>query len=98
MYEGRAHVLTKDFLDSYGTDRNAIEIFGKVYDEQGGSFIHEAIAIAIDCLQLHIQRRPEMNDILSRLRIIASAQSIRSKLTGTRNKSSSQLHLSVLTW
>jgi len=98
MYEGRAHVLTKDFLDSYGTDRNAIEIFGKVYDEQGGSFIHEAIAIAIDCLQLHIQRRPEMNDILSRLRIIASAQSIRSKLTGTRNKSSSHLHLSGLTW
>ncbi|KAG2605534.1 hypothetical protein PVAP13_4NG090700 [Panicum virgatum] len=90
MCEGRAHVLTKDFLDSYGTDRNAIEIFGKVYDEQGGSFIHEAIAIAIDCLQLHIQRRPEMNDILSRLRIIASAQSIRSKLTAGGNNKPSQ--------
>ncbi|KAG2610892.1 hypothetical protein PVAP13_4KG226900 [Panicum virgatum] len=84
IYDGRAHVLTKDFIDSYGTDCNAIEIFGKVYDEQGGSFIHEAIAIAVDCLQVHIQKRPEMNDVLSRLRIIASAQSIRSKLTGQK--------------
>ncbi|XP_066365007.1 uncharacterized protein [Miscanthus floridulus] len=64
------------------TDHGAIEIFGKVYDEQGKSFIHEAIAIAVDCLQPHIEDRPEMNVVLSRLRIIASAQSIRSKLTG----------------
>ncbi|KAG2610897.1 hypothetical protein PVAP13_4KG226900 [Panicum virgatum] len=90
IYDGRAHVLTKDFIDSYGTDCNAIEIFGKVYDEQGGSFIHEAIAIAVDCLQVHIQKRPEMNDVLSRLRIIASAQSIRSKLTAGGNNKPSQ--------
>ncbi|CAN6342747.1 unnamed protein product [Urochloa humidicola] len=90
MYDGRAHVLTTDFLVSYGTDRNAIEIFGKVYDEQGRSFIHEAIAIAVDCLQLDIQRRPEMYDVLSRLRIIASAQSIRSKLNAIGNNKPSQ--------
>ncbi|CAL4899611.1 unnamed protein product [Urochloa decumbens] len=90
MYDGRAHVLTTDFLVSYGTDRNAIEIFGKVYDEQGKSFIHEAIAIAVDCLQLDIQSRPEMYDVLSRLRIIASAQSIRSKLNAIDNNKPSQ--------
>ncbi|CAN6338237.1 unnamed protein product [Urochloa humidicola] len=90
IYDGRAHVLTTDFLVSYGTDRNAIEVFGKVYDEQGKSFIHEAIAIAVDCLQLDIQSRPEMYDVLSRLQIIASAQSIRSKLNAIGNKKPSQ--------
>ncbi|XP_066363417.1 uncharacterized protein [Miscanthus floridulus] len=89
-YDGRVHVLTTDFIHSYRTDHGAIEIFGKVYDEQGKSFIHEAIAIAVDCLQPHIEKRPEMNVVLSRLRIIASAQSIRSKLTAGDNNKSSQ--------
>ena len=91
-------MLTTDFIHSYRTDHGAIEIFGKVYDEQGKSFIHEAIAIAVDCLQPHIEKRPEMNVVLSRLRIIASAQSIRSKLTGTRNELSSCSGLSGLTF
>ena len=97
-YDGRVHVLTTDFIHSYRTDHGAIEIFGKVYDEQGKSFIHEAIAVAVDCLQPHIEKRPEMNVVLSRLRIIASAQSIRSKLTGTRNELSSRSGLSGLTF
>ncbi|CAD6273045.1 unnamed protein product [Miscanthus lutarioriparius] len=79
MYHGRAHVLTTDFLDSYRRDRNAIGIFGKVYDyfdEHEGYFVHEAISIAIDCLQPDIQMRPEMDHVLFRLRIIVA----RSKL------------------
>ncbi|CAD6273037.1 unnamed protein product [Miscanthus lutarioriparius] len=79
MYHGRAHVLTTDFLDSYRRDRNAIGIFGKVCDysdEHGGYFVHEAISIAIDCLQPDIQMRPEMDHLLFRLRIIVA----RSKL------------------
>jgi hypothetical protein len=87
MYDGRAHVLTTDFLDSYTRDRNAIEIFGKVCDEHERYFVHEAIAIAIDCLQLDIQMRPEMDYVLSHLQIIA----IRSKLAGKRNKISSHI-------
>ena len=79
MYDGRAHVLTTDFLDSYTRDRNAIKNFGKVCDEHEGHFVHEAIAIAIDCLQLDVQMRPEMNYVLSRLQIIAFG----SKLAGT---------------
>ncbi|XP_066365057.1 putative wall-associated receptor kinase-like 16 [Miscanthus floridulus] len=35
MYDGRVHVLTTDFIHSYRTEHGAIEIFGKVYDEQG---------------------------------------------------------------
>jgi serine/threonine protein kinase len=92
LYDGRAHVLTTDFLDSYTRDRNAIEIFGKVCDEHEGYFVHEAIALAIDCLQLDIQMRPEMDHVLSRLRIVA----IRSKLAGTRNKISS--HILFVSW
>jgi serine/threonine protein kinase len=79
MYNGRAHVLTTDFLDSYRRDRVAIGIFGKVCDEHGGYFIHDAIAIAIDCLQLDIQMRPEMGRVVLHLRIIAA----RSILAGT---------------
>jgi len=97
MYHGRAHVLTTDFLDSYRRDRNAIGIFGKVYDyfdEQEGYFVHEAISIAIDCLQPDIQMRPEMDLVLFRLRIIVA----RSKLAGTRNIFSSHICLSALTW
>jgi hypothetical protein len=87
MYDGMAHVLTTDFLDSYRRDRNAIEFFGKDCYEHVGYFVHEAIAIAIDCLHLDIQMRPKMDDVLSRLRIIAS----RSKFVGTRNKISSHI-------
>ncbi|XP_062180628.1 uncharacterized protein LOC133885017 [Phragmites australis] len=87
MSDGRAHVLTTDILGTCRTDHNATNIFGKkVYDEQGGCFLHEAIAIAVECLELDLQRRPEMSDVLSRLRIIAEAQSIRSKLMGTQNE------------
>jgi serine/threonine protein kinase len=87
-YNGRARVLTTDFLDSYRRDRDAIEIFGKVCDE------HEVISIAIDCLQRDIQMRPEMDHVLFRLRIIVA----RSKLAGRRNKFSSHICLSALTW
>ncbi|CAL5079724.1 unnamed protein product [Urochloa decumbens] len=80
MADGRAHMLTTDFLDTYKKDRNAIDIFGKVYDEQGRCFLHEAMAIVVQCLQLDFQKRPEMSDVLSRLRMIAAAQNIRSKL------------------
>jgi serine/threonine protein kinase len=86
-YNGGAHVLTRDFLDSYRRDHNAIEIFGKVCYEHEGYFVHEAIAIAMDCLQLDIQMRPGMDYVLSLLRIIAS----RSKFVGTRNKISSHI-------
>ncbi|XP_062228998.1 uncharacterized protein LOC133926705 isoform X2 [Phragmites australis] len=91
MSAGTAHILTTDFLDTYRSNRNAIDIFGKVYDEQGRCFLHEAIAIAIECLQLDLQKRPEISDVLSRLRIIASAQSIRSKLTVGRNNEPSHV-------
>ncbi|CAO2045325.1 unnamed protein product [Urochloa humidicola] len=80
MADGRAHMLTMDFLNTYKRDRNAIEIFGKAYDEQGECFLHEAMAIVVQCLQLDFQKRPKMSDVLSRLRMIAAAQSIRSKL------------------
>jgi serine/threonine protein kinase len=94
MYNGRAHVLTTDFLDSYRRDRDAIGIFGKVCDEHEGYFVHEAISIAIDCLQLDIHMRPEMDHVLFRLRIIVA----RSKLSGMQNKFSSHICLSALTW
>ena len=83
MSDGRAHMLTTDFLDTYKTNRNAIEVFGKVYDEQGGCFLHEAIAVAVECLVLDFQKRPEMSYVLSYLQFIAAAQNIRSRLTGT---------------
>uniref|UniRef100_A0A0D9Y7F9 Protein kinase domain-containing protein n=1 Tax=Oryza glumipatula TaxID=40148 RepID=A0A0D9Y7F9_9ORYZ len=81
MSSGRVHMLTKDFLDTYRIDHSAAISFGKkVYDEQGKCFIHEAIAIGVECLQPDVQTWPEMSDVLSRLRTISAAQSIRSKL------------------
>uniref|UniRef100_A0A0E0MVC9 Protein kinase domain-containing protein n=1 Tax=Oryza rufipogon TaxID=4529 RepID=A0A0E0MVC9_ORYRU len=58
----------------------------QVYDEEGKCFLHEAIAIGVECLKLDVQMRPEMSDVLSRLRIISAAQSIRSKLMGPQAK------------
>lgn len=79
IYNHRDHVLTTDFLDSYRRHHDAIGIFGKVCDEHEGHFVHEAISIAIDCLQHDIQMRPEMDHILFRLRVILA----RNKLAGT---------------
>lgn len=57
MSSGRVHMLTKDFLDTYRIDHSAAISFGKkVYDEQGKCFIHEAIAIGVECLQLMSRR------------------------------------------
>ncbi|WVZ96152.1 hypothetical protein U9M48_041824, partial [Paspalum notatum var. saurae] len=53
--------------------------------------LHEAIAIAVECLDTDFQQRPEMSDVLSRVQIIAAAQSIRSKLTVGGNNEPSQL-------
>ncbi|AQK41950.1 PTI1-like tyrosine-protein kinase 3 [Zea mays] len=86
MYNLRARVLTTDFLDSYRRDRDAIGMFGKVCDEHEGYFVHEALSIAIDCLQLDIQMRPEMEHVLFRLRIIVA----RSKLAAGSNNKPSQ--------
>ncbi|KAL6865351.1 hypothetical protein ACP4OV_016502 [Aristida adscensionis] len=83
MSAGRAQVLTKDFLDAYRKNRNAINIFGekvyfvepcgnKFYEERIRFFLHEAIAIAIECLQLDREKRPELSGVLSRLRTIIS--------------------------
>ncbi|KAL6607885.1 hypothetical protein ACP70R_040948 [Stipagrostis hirtigluma subsp. patula] len=75
MSDGRAQVLTKHFLDAYRENCNAVNIFGnKVYDERISFFVHEAIAIAVECLQLDREKRPELSGVLSCL------QSIRSKL------------------
>ncbi|KAF2949833.1 uncharacterized protein [Oryza sativa Japonica Group] len=84
---GQAHMLTTDFLDTYRIDHSATDFFvKKVYDEEGKCFLHEAIAIGVECLKLDVQMRPEMSDVLSRLRIISAAQSIRSKLMGPQAK------------
>uniref|UniRef100_A0A0D9V171 Protein kinase domain-containing protein n=1 Tax=Leersia perrieri TaxID=77586 RepID=A0A0D9V171_9ORYZ len=84
---GRAHMLTTDFLDTYRTHGGAADLFvNKVYDEEGRCFLDEAIAIGVECLELDVQMRPEMSDVLSRLRVISAAQSIRSKLMGAQAK------------
>ncbi|KAL6865350.1 hypothetical protein ACP4OV_016501 [Aristida adscensionis] len=73
MSDGRAQVLTKDFLDAYRKNCNTWNSFGKrIYDEQVSFLVHEAIAIADECLQLDRVGRPEMSVVLSRLRIINS--------------------------
>uniref|UniRef100_J3L0Q5 Protein kinase domain-containing protein n=1 Tax=Oryza brachyantha TaxID=4533 RepID=J3L0Q5_ORYBR len=88
MSGGGVHMLTTDFLDTYKKNHSAAALLGqKVYDEQGNCFIHEAIDIAVACLEPDIQRRTEMSNVLSRLRTISAAQSIRSKLImGTQAK------------
>uniref|UniRef100_A0A0E0JHP1 Protein kinase domain-containing protein n=1 Tax=Oryza punctata TaxID=4537 RepID=A0A0E0JHP1_ORYPU len=87
MSGGRAHMLTTDFLDTYRIDHSAADLFvKKVYDEEGKCFLHEAIDIGVECLELDVQMRPEMSNVLSRLRIISAAQSIRSKLMSAQTK------------
>ncbi|KAL6865349.1 hypothetical protein ACP4OV_016500 [Aristida adscensionis] len=83
MSDGRAQVLNNDFLNAYRENPNAINIFGekvhffepcgnKFYEEQFRFFVHEAMAIAVECLQLDHEERPEMSVVLSRLRSIRS--------------------------
>ncbi|KAL6865348.1 hypothetical protein ACP4OV_016499 [Aristida adscensionis] len=96
MSDGRSQVLTKDFIDAYRENCNAVNIFGekvyffkpcgeKIYDERRRFFLHKAIAIAVECLQVDCEKRPEMSGVLSRL------QSIRSKLAALPTMSLDEL-------
>ncbi|OEL32414.1 hypothetical protein BAE44_0006568 [Dichanthelium oligosanthes] len=73
---GKTHVLATDFLEAYRTSSSPLDIFDKeVYNKQDMFFLQEVITIAVECLQLDLKNRPELNHILSRLQIIAEAQS-----------------------
>ena len=65
---GEDRTLVKAFLDGYRQDRQVLELFDKeILVEKDIWIFHELAMLIVECLQLDVDRRPEMTDVGERL-------------------------------
>ena len=65
---GEDRTLVKAFLDGYRQDRQVLELFDKeILVEKDIWIFHELAMLIVECLQLDVDRRPEMTDVAERL-------------------------------
>ncbi|CAL4915960.1 unnamed protein product [Urochloa decumbens] len=65
---GEDRTVVKAFLDGYREDRQVLELFDKeILVEKDTGVLHELAMLIVECLELDVDRRPEMTDVAERL-------------------------------
>jgi serine/threonine protein kinase len=65
---GEDITLVKAFLDYYSEDKQVLEVFDKeILVEKDIGVLHQLAMLIVECLELDVDRRPEMTDVAERL-------------------------------
>jgi serine/threonine protein kinase len=65
---GEDRTLVKAFLDGYKEDKQVLELFDKeILVEKDIGVLHQLAMLILECLELNVDRRPEMTDVAERL-------------------------------
>uniref|UniRef100_K4ALQ2 Protein kinase domain-containing protein n=1 Tax=Setaria italica TaxID=4555 RepID=K4ALQ2_SETIT len=65
---GEDRTLVKAFLDCYREDKQVLELFDKeILADKDIGVLHKLAMLIVECLELNVDRRPEMTDVAERL-------------------------------
>ncbi|TKV94529.1 hypothetical protein SEVIR_9G301500v4 [Setaria viridis] len=65
---GEDRTLVKAFLDCYREDKQILELFDKeILADKDIEVLHKLAMLIVECLELDVDRRPEMTDVAERL-------------------------------
>jgi serine/threonine protein kinase len=71
---GEDKTLVKAFLDRYREDKEVLELFdNEILVEKDIGVLHQLAMLIVECLVLHVDKRPEMTDIAERLHSLKRA-------------------------